>query len=372
MIRSSTEKDVATKQEGGIDDGKNPKGPSSSRPWSGLKDPRIVRVSRSFGGKDRHSKVCTIRGLRDRRVRLSVPTAIQLYDLQDRLGLNQPSKVVDWLLSAAQEDIDKLPPLQMLPEHFIQYPQPVMVSHEVNQLQAPSISLSGAKPDFVSSGVNLLPGRGNMKSSINAFGEDQTTFPKCKEVRSELTDAKSNWIKKDDHEKHGTAHMLQAHTSFPRPNLSSLPSFLHNSMPYNSCYHWELPTNTSAPHLIGHGCSSQTEEPHDCNSLSIPSSVALTSGSQLLLYPSGTTPSIFPPCVSASADCNPKQINHFQMLSSASQNLLSNPITTSLYSISPTMRPFQVNITPMYHHSQNSHESDSKASTLGSNPSPFM
>ncbi|KAH9606609.1 hypothetical protein KSS87_019772, partial [Heliosperma pusillum] len=35
---------------------------SSSRPWSSAhKNPRIVRVSRTFGGKDRHSKVCTIK-----------------------------------------------------------------------------------------------------------------------------------------------------------------------------------------------------------------------------------------------------------------------------------------------------------------------
>lgn len=96
---------------------------SNSRLWSGLKDPRIVRVSRAFGGKDRHSKVSTIRGLRDRRVRLSVPTAIQLYDLQDRLGLNQPSKVVDWLLNAAQHEINKLPPLDFPVENFIQFHQ---------------------------------------------------------------------------------------------------------------------------------------------------------------------------------------------------------------------------------------------------------
>ncbi|KAF7822404.1 transcription factor TCP13-like [Senna tora] len=87
----------------------------ASAQWLRLKDPRIVRVSRALGGKDRHSKVCTVRGLRDRRVRLSVPTAIQLYDLQDRLGLNQPSKVVDWLLNAAKHEIDELPPLQIPP-----------------------------------------------------------------------------------------------------------------------------------------------------------------------------------------------------------------------------------------------------------------
>ncbi|GER38602.1 transcription factor [Striga asiatica] len=89
--------------------------PSSSTLQSSLRNPRIVRAPRDSGGKDRHSKVSTLRGLRDRRIRLSVPTAIQLYDLQDRLGLPQPSKVVDWLLDAAKEDVDRLPPLPAIP-----------------------------------------------------------------------------------------------------------------------------------------------------------------------------------------------------------------------------------------------------------------
>ncbi|TMW97954.1 hypothetical protein EJD97_004743 [Solanum chilense] len=75
---------------------------------------RIVRVSRASGGKDRHSKVLTSKGLRDRRVRLSVNTAIQFYDLQDRLGCDQPSKVVEWLLKAAAPSIAELPPLEAL------------------------------------------------------------------------------------------------------------------------------------------------------------------------------------------------------------------------------------------------------------------
>ncbi|KAG4128228.1 hypothetical protein ERO13_D09G008150v2 [Gossypium hirsutum] len=55
---------------------------SSSSQWLRLKDPRIVRVSRAFG---------------------------------DRLGLNQPRKVVDWLLNAAKHEIDELQPLPMPP-----------------------------------------------------------------------------------------------------------------------------------------------------------------------------------------------------------------------------------------------------------------
>ncbi|XP_047310907.1 transcription factor TCP2-like [Impatiens glandulifera] len=85
--------------------------------FCGWPSSRIVRVSRASGGKDRHSKVLTSRGLRDRRIRLSVLTAIQFYDLQDRLGLDQPSKAVEWLLKAASTSIDELPPIKAsLPE----------------------------------------------------------------------------------------------------------------------------------------------------------------------------------------------------------------------------------------------------------------
>ncbi|KAK8941109.1 Transcription factor TCP2 [Platanthera zijinensis] len=73
---------------------------------------RIIRVSRVSGGKDRHSKVWTVKGLRDRRVRLSVSTSLQFYDLQDRLGYDQPSKAVDWLIKAAASAIVELPELE--------------------------------------------------------------------------------------------------------------------------------------------------------------------------------------------------------------------------------------------------------------------
>ncbi|TVU35073.1 hypothetical protein EJB05_16942, partial [Eragrostis curvula] len=68
---------------------------------------RIVRSA--AGRKDRHSKVCTARGLRDRRVRLAAHTAIRFYDVQDRLGYDRPSKAVDWLIRNAKAAIDELP-----------------------------------------------------------------------------------------------------------------------------------------------------------------------------------------------------------------------------------------------------------------------
>lgn len=69
---------------------------------------KALRV-RSSTSKDRHCKVNTPKGHRDRRVRLAVSTAIQLYSLQHRLGLQQPSKVLDWLISKSKSAIDGLP-----------------------------------------------------------------------------------------------------------------------------------------------------------------------------------------------------------------------------------------------------------------------
>ncbi|XP_050370110.1 transcription factor TCP4-like [Argentina anserina] len=67
-------------------------------------------ILKATGRKDRHSKVCTAKGPRDRRVRLAAHTAIQFYDVQDRLGYDRPSKAVDWLIKKAKAAIDELPP----------------------------------------------------------------------------------------------------------------------------------------------------------------------------------------------------------------------------------------------------------------------
>ncbi|KAL0300580.1 UNVERIFIED_CONTAM: Transcription factor TCP2 [Sesamum radiatum] len=99
-----------TANDSGLGGGVDLAGGASGR-FYGWPSSRIVRVPRASGGKDRHSKVLTSKGLRDRRVRLSVNTAIQFYDLQDRLGYDQPSKAVEWLLKAAASSIAELPPM---------------------------------------------------------------------------------------------------------------------------------------------------------------------------------------------------------------------------------------------------------------------
>ncbi|KAK2966051.1 hypothetical protein RJ640_029983 [Escallonia rubra] len=80
------------------------------RPKRRLKGGRAedVHIVRSTGRKDRHSKVRTAKGPRDRRVRLAASTAIEFYDVQDRLGCDRPSKAIDWLMKEARSAIEAL------------------------------------------------------------------------------------------------------------------------------------------------------------------------------------------------------------------------------------------------------------------------
>ncbi|KAH7528798.1 transcription factor TCP18 [Ziziphus jujuba] len=58
--------------------------------------------------RDRHSKINTARGPRDRRMRLSLEVARKFFGLQDMLGFDKASKTVAWLLIQAKSEIKKL------------------------------------------------------------------------------------------------------------------------------------------------------------------------------------------------------------------------------------------------------------------------
>ncbi|XP_044485670.1 transcription factor TCP5-like [Mangifera indica] len=363
MISSSREKVYQTKQEGDTNEGKFSRGPSSSRQWSGFRNPRIVRVSRSYGGKDRHSKVCTIRGLRDRRIRLSVPTAIQLYDLQDRLGLSQPSKVIDWLLDVTKKDIDELPPLLIPPGFGHQFHQQMIPSHE----STPQSSISPFF-DVNSTFYPLLSSKEGIK--INGVdvgdGDDQNILAKSKywevgsslmrekgkEIERESFFERGKWIKTNEQKNNqdGSSNYIgqaSAQKFFPH---SSSPGMLNNAMPMNSYYHWEPSSNLSLSQFGSHEFLPQTE-----NSLY---SNAFPSGSHLYFCPPTGMPSLFPtysPYVSTSSENNEsRQINHFQLLSSNSHHILPNSQTIT----SSQVKPFPLNINPGLSHPHTNLESN--------------
>ncbi|MQM07131.1 hypothetical protein Taro_039968 [Colocasia esculenta] len=333
MARNPRDKTPSTKQEPGFDqeDGKAPaaaataaaRARASSRAWPGLKDPRIVRVSRAFGGKDRHSKVSTVRGLRDRRVRLSVQTAIQLYDLQDRLGLSQPSKVVDWLLDAAQHEIDKLPQLQIPPGScFLQFPPPAaaVASHAVPlglpQASRPSAVAASDVNQMEDSGagsLGLLPGRdGNYDR-----GDVEHQGPAL--PRNNL--------------QHHAAEVIPIHGNLHRLGFLSMLSGGSgggSNATYGSYCLLETPSvfAQSTQQLGGYSMTQAAEETHGYRPVVPPTpSLSLSHASQLLLCPSGAAaPSMFSPYAAASADYEPK---HGDSSNSTVFQLLGNSSASS-------------------------------------------
>ncbi|KAF5734619.1 hypothetical protein HS088_TW15G00111 [Tripterygium wilfordii] len=79
------------------------------------KDTKMKKVStttiaggKKSGKKDRHSKINTAQGPRDRRMRLSLKVATEFFDLQDKLGYDKASKTIEWLLTQANAEIKKL------------------------------------------------------------------------------------------------------------------------------------------------------------------------------------------------------------------------------------------------------------------------
>lgn len=58
--------------------------------------------------RDRHSKICTAQGPRDRRMRLSLQIARKFFDLQDMLGFDKASKTIEWLISKSKASIKQV------------------------------------------------------------------------------------------------------------------------------------------------------------------------------------------------------------------------------------------------------------------------
>ncbi|XP_045812998.1 transcription factor TCP13 [Trifolium pratense] len=287
---------------------------SSTSQWLKLKDPRIVRVSRAFGTKDRHSKVYTIKGLRDRRVRLSIQTAIHLYDLQDRLGLNQPSKVVDWLLNIAKDEIDELPPLQIPQGNFtLGYPSFANISNDDVSQNNTSICKSNSK-QFLG---EIVTNKGNWINRNEAEKEKKEEDANC------------------DCAQHVLPNNLMSH--LVSDNVSNKiisgganqPSFLGllNTMPLD--YQLETSISNNVAHeLSNFGFVNQIKHIDGIDVVPFPSSLSLS------------TQQYFPSHV-GTMEMDPRQINYSydQMWSSSSQNNSLNP-TQQLIRVTPKDQGF--------------------------------
>ncbi|KAL9689479.1 hypothetical protein QQ045_009865 [Rhodiola kirilowii] len=346
MIPSSTEiEQPATKR---LEESSTPNGNSkfgnnkstvvsSSRQWSAFRNPRIVRVSRSFGGKDRHSKVCTVRGLRDRRIRLSVPTAIQLYDLQERLGLSQPSKVIDWLIENTKEDIDKLPPLQLPQGSFGQFLQQSIMggaaSHNDQIADQNMMSNSNNLPvyfDRGNSGLFSRKYRPEIMEERSKYWDYLDAASKAKSKEVERDNIEVNQVEKAKTWMEMSNHFqgLRGYNNINNNNNNqvSAQNFfpVASDDPYNQS--WDT---TSTPRLA----AGSNNDHSNCNLLSAASSstfgALIPSGGPQLFFcpPPSTSTTVFPvtttyppyPYSTTSVEADPGQVNsHFHLFSPSS------------------------------------------------------
>nr|XP_043616315.1 transcription factor TCP18-like [Erigeron canadensis] len=65
-------------------------------------------MSKRSSKKDRHSKINTARGPRDRRMRLSLDVAKKFFRLQDMLGFDKASNTIEWLIMKSKPAIRDL------------------------------------------------------------------------------------------------------------------------------------------------------------------------------------------------------------------------------------------------------------------------
>ncbi|XP_049393658.1 transcription factor TCP12-like isoform X2 [Solanum stenotomum] len=91
---------------------KNKKDESTSTTTSTIRRKNNKRVTTGAGvgpsKKDRHSKINTAHGPRDRRMRLSLEIARKFFNLQDLLGFDKASKTVEWLLTKSKSAVNDL------------------------------------------------------------------------------------------------------------------------------------------------------------------------------------------------------------------------------------------------------------------------
>ncbi|RWR79595.1 CYC-like protein 2 [Cinnamomum micranthum f. kanehirae] len=72
------------------------------------KSPPVAVGRKRSSNRERHSKIFTAQGLRDRRMRLSVDVARKFFGLQDMLGFDKASKTIGWLMTKSKTAINEL------------------------------------------------------------------------------------------------------------------------------------------------------------------------------------------------------------------------------------------------------------------------
>ncbi|KAH7858952.1 hypothetical protein Vadar_029733 [Vaccinium darrowii] len=132
--------------------------------------------------KDRHSKIETAQGPRDRRMRLSLEVAPQFFGLQDMLGFDKASKTVGWLLGKSKNAIKEL-------------------KRGVSNSPLSTKSASSNSEGEEASGVEESPDRQVIKRSGSTKGKGLVSVAKEKKVNRTVRKSAFDALAKESREK---------------------------------------------------------------------------------------------------------------------------------------------------------------------------
>lgn len=127
---------------------------------------------RSTPKKDRHSKINTAQGPRDRRMRLSLDVARRFFDLQDLLGFDRASRTVEWLLTKSRSAIKDLTGCSPSPPPHSDVGDAKVESTSTSECEdVISVSTTdnptaGKTPDAVQQAIDTLPSCRAKKSAV--------------------------------------------------------------------------------------------------------------------------------------------------------------------------------------------------------------
>uniref|UniRef100_A0A6N2MT44 TCP domain-containing protein n=1 Tax=Salix viminalis TaxID=40686 RepID=A0A6N2MT44_SALVM len=122
---------------------------------------------RRTGKKDRHSKINTAQGPRDRRMRLSLQIARKFFDLQDMLGFDKASKTIEWLFTKSKAAIKELT-------------DTVPKVRKWSRTSAGGKSVSSTSESEVVSGIKLTLDRNGDRRVMEAKSDSLVSKPKEK------------------------------------------------------------------------------------------------------------------------------------------------------------------------------------------------
>lgn len=138
----------------------------------------MPKTKRLCSKRDRHSKINTAKGPRDRRMRLSLDVARDFFGLQDILGYDKASRTVEWLLIQAKPEINKLAAAAGQTQLFSHSNN----SCSANIAAAAAANLKSSSPSSTNSEAEVVSGIID-KSSANAIKGISKPSTKGKKVR---------------------------------------------------------------------------------------------------------------------------------------------------------------------------------------------